>query len=170
MNNDLLNNIIRFIFLVALQVLLLDHIQFGGFINPYLYILFILLLPFETPKAILLLLAFLLGFTIDIFSNTYGLHAAATVFMAFWRPSILKSISARQEYEPGMRPVLSDLGFMWVFFYSFILISIHHCFLFFIEVFSFRDFWFTFGRSVFSILFTLLLVMLSQYFFFKKKK
>ena len=133
MNNDLLNNIFRFIFLVALQVLLLDHIQFGGFINPYLYIFFILLLPFETPKAILLLLAFLLGFTIDIFSNTYGLHAAASVFMAFWRPSILKSISARQEYEPGMRPVLSDQGFMWVFFYSLILISIHHCFLFFFE-------------------------------------
>ncbi len=168
MNNVYINNIARFIFLIAFQVLVLDHIQMSGFINPYLYVWFILMLPFETPKAMLLFFAFITGFTIDIFSNTYGLHASACVFMAFWRPSILKSIAARQEYEPGMRPIIADQGFMWVFMYSLILISIHHIILFYLEAFSFSGFWITFGRALSSIFFTLLLVIISHYIIFKK--
>ena len=167
MNNVIVSNILRFIFLVLIQVLILDHIQLSGFINPYLYILFILLLPFETPKALLLILAFLLGLSVDILSGTLGLHAAASVFMAFWRPSILRVVSARQEYEPGIRPILSDQGFAWIFGYSITLIAIHHFFLFFIEVFSFANFWITFTRSILSILFTLILVIVSQYLMFK---
>ena len=80
--NQILKNIIRFVVLVFIQVAILNNIQISGFINPYMYVLFILLLPFETPNWILLVLSFFLGLSIDIFSNTLGMHASASVFMA----------------------------------------------------------------------------------------
>ena len=72
-----LKNIFRFIILVLVQVLVLNNIQFLGYINPYIYILFILSLPVRTPRWASLLLAFVLGLTIDIFANTPGMHASA---------------------------------------------------------------------------------------------
>ena len=78
-----LQNIFSFILLVLVQVLVLNNIQFLGYIDPYLYILFILVLPVQMPRWFLLILAFALGITIDIFSNTLGMQAFATVFIAF---------------------------------------------------------------------------------------
>lgn len=72
---------IMFVSLVLVQVLILNNIQFSGFVNPYVYVLFILLLPFTIPGYLLLGLSFLMGISIDIFSNTLGLHAAASVFL-----------------------------------------------------------------------------------------
>ena len=83
-------NIISFILLVLVQVLALNNIQFLGYINPYIYILFILSLPVRLPQWITLLLGFVLGLTIDTFSNTMGTHAFATVLIAFLRNGIIK--------------------------------------------------------------------------------
>src|SRR6056297_4336346 len=91
--------IISFILLLTLQILVLNNIQLSGFINPYLYVLFILILPFETPKWMLLLLAFILGMVVDLFSHTPGMHTSATVFMAFLRPYVLEFFSPRDGYE-----------------------------------------------------------------------
>ena len=88
-------NILRFVLLVFFQVFILNNLQFGGFINPFVYILFILLLPFETPKWFLLVIAFILGFTIDLFFHTPGIHASATVFMAFFRHYVLDYFAQR---------------------------------------------------------------------------
>ncbi len=170
MNNIYLKNILLFIFLIFFQVLILDNIQLGGYINPYFYVLFILLLPFETPKWLLLISAFFLGLSIDIFSGTLGIHAAATVFMAFCRPAIIKLVASKREYEPGIQPTIRDLGFKWFFSYSFLLILIHHFVLFYLEVFRFSDFLTTFYRVVISTFFTLSLVILSQYLFYKSKR
>src|SRR5436190_19071296 len=93
-------NVIKFLFLVLLQVILLNHVQWSGYINPYIYILFIMLLPVETPNWLVLMLGLLIGIVIDMFSNTSGLHAASTVLMAFARPGVLRLISPRDDYEP----------------------------------------------------------------------
>src|SRR5581483_10393034 len=98
MISDIFSNILRFIFLILFQVLVLNNIQLGGYINPYGYVLFILLLPVETPKWLLLLLSFSIGISLDMFSNTMGLHAAACVFMAYCRPRVLRIISPREGY------------------------------------------------------------------------
>ncbi|MDD3744123.1 MAG: rod shape-determining protein MreD, partial [Lentimicrobiaceae bacterium] len=79
MKNNYVKDILRFIVLVAVQVLILNQIDFGGYIDPALYLLFILLLPFEVPGWLLLIASFSLGFCIDIFSHSIGLHAAASV-------------------------------------------------------------------------------------------
>jgi len=170
MSNNFWGNIIRFFVLIFLQVLILDNINFGGHINPYLYIYFILLLPFEVPGWLLLISSFILGFSIDIFSGTLGMHTASSVLMAFARPVIIKSIGSSKEFESGMQPSIHDLGFRWFFTYSLILIFIHHLALFYIEVFRFSGFFNTFQRVIYSTIFTAILVIITQYLFYKPSK
>ena len=166
----ILRNIFRFVVLILFQVLILDKINLSGFINPYLYVYFILLLPFEIPGWLLLMSSFLIGIGVDIFSGTLGMHAAASVIMAFFRPVIIRSIASGREYEAGMQPSIRDLGFRWFFIYSLSLIFIHHFSLFFIEVFRFSDFFGTLLRIILSTLFTLILVILTQYLFHRPSK
>ncbi|NTW31346.1 MAG: rod shape-determining protein MreD [Bacteroidetes bacterium] len=170
MINLISRNIIRFIFLVLFQVIVLNNIQLNGYINPYLYVLFIIMLPFETPKWLLIISSFLLGLFIDIFSGTIGVHAAACVFLAYCRPAVLRVVSSKKEYEQGIYPIIRDLGFRWFFSYSLILVSVHHILLFFLEAFSFREFFSTFFRSFLSIIFTMLLIVISQYIMYRPKK
>lgn len=161
-------NIFRFIVLVLIQVLILNNIEFSGYINPFLYVLFILLLPFETPAWLLLVSGFVLGLTIDLFMNTPGLHAAATVLMAFVRPFVLRIFAPRDGYEPGTYPRIFYYGVSWFFKYSALLIVIHHFFLFYLEVFRFTDFFSTLFRVILSSVFSIILVVLSQFVMFRK--
>ena len=157
----------NFILLVLIQVFILNNIQLGGFINPYIYVLFILILPFETPKWFLLIIAFILGMSVDLFSHTIGMHSSATVFMAFLRPYILKLISPRDGYESETLPQLKYYGAAWFIRYASILVFAHHLFLFYVEVFRLSNFFATFVRVVLSSIFTILLILISQYFFRK---
>ena len=163
-------HVIRFVVLVLVQVFILNHISLGGYVNPYLYILFILWLPFNTERWVLLLSAFLLGFTVDLFSNTLGLNAAACVVMAFARPFVISMVSTGTEFEPGTRPSIGGQGFRWFFIYSLILIVLHHAVLFYLEIFRFSEFFQTLLRVILSSLVTLGLVILSEYLTIRKRK
>jgi rod shape-determining protein MreD len=169
MTNLIVRNSIRFLFLVFFQVLILNHINLGGYTNPYLYIYFILLLPFATPRWMLLFSAFLMGISIDLFTNTYGLNATATVLMAFCRPYVIRAISHEPEEDLGIQPSLRVFGFRWFFLYSLILILIHNTALFYLEVFRFTEFFTTFLRVLTSTLFTLVLVFLSEVIFHSRE-
>jgi rod shape-determining protein MreD len=166
----IIRNIIRFILLVLVQVLIIKNLELGRFINPFLYVLFIIILPFETPKWLLLLSGFVLGITIDMFYDTAGMHAAACVAMAYVRPGILKLFSPRDGYEIGTQPTIQYLGIPWFLSYSGILIVLHHLVLFYIEIFRFSELLSTFLRVIISSVFTLLLVVFSQYLFYRKKE
>ncbi len=170
MLTEIIRNIIRFIVLVGVQVLLIKNIELGRFINPFIYVLFIIVLPFETPKWALLFCGFVLGITIDMFYDTAGMHAAACVFMAYVRPGILKLFSPRDGYEFGTQPTIQYLGVPWFVSYSTILVLLHHFVLFFVEVFRFSEFFSTFFRVIISTIFTVLLVVVSQYLFNRKKE
>ncbi len=115
----------------------------------------------------MLITAFILGLTIDLFSGTVGMHSSATVFMAFLRPYVLKVISPRDGYESETLPQLRYYGASWFIRYAVILILVHHFFLFFIEVLRFSNFFATFARVVLSSIFTIILVLISQYFYRK---
>lgn len=170
MSNIFFGNIIRFFILLFLQVLILNNINFGGYVNPYLYVYFILLLPFEIPGWLLLFLSFALGFGIDIFTGTLGMHTASSVLMAFARPIVIKTISSSKEYEAGMKPSIIDLGFRWFLTYTIILVFIHHFALFYIEVFRLSGFFNTLVRVIYSTIFTVVLVIITQYIFLKRSK
>ncbi len=163
----MINSILRFsaiwVLLLLLQVLLLNNIEFSGFVNPYVYILFILLLPIEMPSWLLLILSFAAGFVIDIFSGTPGMHSAATVLAGFSRPYTLRIISPRDGYEPGTNPSMLVYGFRWFLIYASIIVLVHHTALFYLEVFRFKDFFHTLFRVLFSSLFSVIFILLLEF-------
>lgn len=165
-----LKNIGRFVFLILFQVLILNNIQFGGYINPYFYIYFILLLPFETPRWLLLLSAFLLGISLDAFTNTFGLNASACVLMAFVRPFVISAISTGTEFMVGHSPSLKNQGMKWFAYYSIILVLVHHFALFYLEIFRFTEFFQTLFRVLLSSVFTLLIVFIAEYLSYPTEK
>src|SRR5207253_3060502 len=138
--------IIRFVLLVFVQVTILNNIHLHGLFNPYIYPLFILLLPLETPAWLLMLLGFFTGLVIDFYLNTLGMHAAATVFLAFLRPYMIKLLKPAAGYQPGDAPTISSMGFLWFITYASFLIFIHHLTLFIIETLSFRQFLFVISK------------------------
>jgi rod shape-determining protein MreD len=170
MLNKVLANIGRFVVLVLLQGIILNDVNlWQGMAIPYLYVLFLLMLPIEIPRWAELLIGLVCGLCIDMFTNTIGIHASASVLVAFIRPIYLKAIAPRDGYEFGVRPTISDLGLSWFIKYAGVLILIHHLWFFYVEVYSFRGFFDTLLRSVLSATFTLLLAIISQYLIFPKK-
>ena len=127
-------NIIRFVLLMMVQIFVLNNIQLSGYINPYIYILFILSLPYRTPQWLTLILAFVTGLVVDIFMNTMGTHAFATVLMAFTRNGIINMIT---DFEKDENPTPSFYTFgVGVYIrYVVLLVFIHHTALFFLEAF-----------------------------------
>ncbi len=167
--NALIKYIVAFFVLILIQTLLLNNVNFTPLsINPYIYVLFILILPFETPKWMLLLLAFFLGLFVDIFGDTMGMHAAACVLMAFVRPSLLLSIAPRDGYEKIHEPTIFFLGFSWFVKYALILIFVHHFFLLMLDSFRLTHFFFTFLKIIISTIVSTTFIVLSQYFVLRK--
>ena len=170
MSRTIIVNLLRFILLVFIQVFLLKNISLYDLSTPYLYILFILLLPFETPNILLFALAFILGLTIDAFYDTPGLHITACVLLAFVRILFISITVQKDGFDNEPEPTLSNMGFRWFFTYALILTLIHHFFLFILEVFRFSEIQYTLGRAVLSTIFTVFLILVSGLLFYKSKE
>ena len=171
MNNFILKYIIRFGFLITLQVLVLNNILFMGYINPYIYILFLLLLPFDTPRWLNLILAFCLGMSVDAFQNTMGLHAFSCVLIAYCRRHILHFLlpQLKNKKQINLEFSLQEFGLQRALIYTGSLVFIHHFSLFILESFQLeliRVLLRTFLSSIVSI--TLLII--TQYLLFKEAK
>ncbi len=169
MSKTITINIVRFIGLLLFQTLILNQVELHGVINPYVYPLFILLLPFETPKWLLLFLGFGLGISVDFFTNTPGLHAFVSVLIAYLRPVILLFNKPISGYESFHQPSISSLGFNWFAIYAGVSISIHHLFFFFLESYSFSYFFYTLTKVIASTIMSLIIIILYQYIFYPKR-
>jgi rod shape-determining protein MreD len=153
-----------------MQVFLFRNITLYNLSTPYLYILFILLLPFETPNVLLFALSFLLGLTIDAFYDTPGLHAASCVLLAFVRILFINITVQKEGFDNEPEPTLSVMGLRWFFTYALILTLAHHFFLFNLEVFRFSEIPYTLSRFVLSSIFTVFLMLLSGFLFYRRKE
>ncbi|RPH32352.1 MAG: rod shape-determining protein MreD [Bacteroidales bacterium] len=169
MSKQLTRYALTFIALIALQTLILNNIKLGGFINPYVYILFIMLLPFEIPGWLLLTLGFITGLTMDAFSGTLGMHSSATLFVAFIRPLILSNISTHESTDKKGSPALNMKDIGWFIKYTFFIVIAHHFVLFYLETFSFAHFFTTLLRVMLSSVFTALFILLSQFFLIRNQ-
>lgn len=158
--------VVMFVSLVLVQVLIFNQVQFGGFFNPYVYILFVILLPLSTPRYLVLILAFILGFIIDVFSNSLGVHAAATVFISYMKPLIIRIISNRED-DKSDYPGLHQNKLIWFLSYVAIMVLLHHLLLFYLEVYTFANFLNTLFRVVLSSLFSIIVIVLSQFLVFR---
>ncbi len=164
MINSVIRYFILFIILILLQVLLFDNIQFSGYINPYVYLMLILLLPVEIPSWLLLIISFFTGLIVDFFTGTPGMHASATVVAGFSRPYVLRFISPRDGYDAGARPSMEIYGFRWFLLYTITIVLIHHFTLFYLEVFKLTDFFRTFLRVILSSIFSAIFILLAEYY------
>ncbi len=170
MTIETLKIFIRFLIVILLQVLLLNHINFSGFINPMLYTLALLMVPFEVSIVTGMIIGFVAGISIDYFMNSAGMHASACVLMMYLRPRLLKAFGPRDGYEPEAQPSIKTMGNIEFLYYSFFMVVLHHAMLFFVEAFSMHLFFFTLWRVILSTLFTVLLVNIAQYLMYQRKE
>jgi len=162
MTNSILRYTLFTIILIFLQVVLFNNIQFSGYVNPYVYVMIILLLPAVIPSWILLIISFIVGLVIDLFAGSPGMHASATVMAGFTRPYVLRVISPRDGYETGTELSMASYGFRWFLIYTSIIVFIHHLTLFYVEVFRLAEFFRTFLRVLLSSVFTIGFILLIE--------
>lgn len=169
MINEIARHSIRFMLLIFIQGLILKNVEAGMYINPFLYILFIMQLPFDIPAWLGMLLSFFTGMMVDIFYGTFGMHMAACTFVGFARPRILKLMSPRDGYEFGMTPTIQDMGKAWFLTYTGLITLLHHFILFNLEAFSLTEIFSTIIRVFVSSLATILLIVVTQFLLYRNK-
>ena len=165
-NSDVLVNIGRFLLLIVVQILLFNHINFMGYVNPYPYILFILVFPFTGNKSLLIFLGFLLGLCVDIFSDSGGVHAASCTFLALIRPLLLKfSFGVSYEFNTIK---LSKADFGARITYVSVAVVLHHLMLFSLEIFNISHILLVLKSTLFSSIFTIVLLLCITLLFSRK--
>lgn len=158
-----------FIYLLA-QVMLFKQLILFNTAFCFFYVAFILLLPIETNSLVLMLVAFLLGFMVDIFYDSLGLHALSLVLVAYLRNYWLTTITPQGGYDAGQGPTLAVNGLQWFMVYSLPLVFIHHFVLFFAEAGGFGIFWYTMSKVITSMVFTMFVILILQYFSFDRRR
>ena len=170
MQSLVVRNIVRFVSLVAVQVYVLNKIYLGGYISPMLYPLFILMLPTRLNRKYTLLLAFLLGLCIDICSNMLGFHCCATTVMAFCRITFAERIITRGEDVVIDVPSIFSVQSQYFVYYSALLLLIHSFVFYTLDYFSIADIFDIVLSSMLSATASLVLVILWQLVFNRRKK
>ncbi|MCX2679968.1 rod shape-determining protein MreD [Galbibacter sp. EGI 63066] len=159
MNKTAFENTMRFIVLVLSQVVVFNNINFLEYINPYIYLLFLVYFPYNKDTRIpFIFFSFLLGLSIDIFSDSGGVHAAATVFAAYFRPLMMRSAFGLSYDYHNIKIENTHLGQR--INYLIILILTHHLILFGLEIFSFTHILLILKKALFSAIFTLILCLI----------
>lgn len=165
-----LKHIAQFFLFVALQVLLMDSLVLFSTGFCFIYVAFILFLPLGISRVWLLVLAFILGFTVDMFYDTMGIHAAASVLLAFLRPHILNLLTPRDGYEASDTVNIHTMGGRWFLAYTFTLVLLHHTAVFFLETITFQTAWYTIVKILLSTFFTGIVMVILQLLFFSHKR
>lgn len=163
-----IQNIIRFLVLMLVQILILNNVNLSGFAIPYLYLLFILMLPTNTGKVPLLLLGFFCGLTVDIFSNMLGFHTAACTLVAFCRILFADRILTRDEAIVIATPSIYSVKPAYFINYMLILTGIFFLAFYGLELFDSHGFFRLLLSTILSTLLTALLILLSQLLFLKR--
>lgn len=155
---NLLNKIGWFVGLVLLQVLILNNVHILGVATPFLYVYFLLKFDSGTSRNELMLWGFCLGLSIDIFSNTPGMNAAATVMIAFLRPLLLNLFTPRDNPD-SLVPSFKSMGVSSFLKYLIVCVFVHHFVLLTLEFFTFTSIPLLLLRVVSSTILTVTCIM-----------
>ena len=166
MNRDSLILIFQFFLLLLMQSFLLNNINFFGFINPNLYLLFIIVYRLDGNSTTLIILGFVLGLLLDLLTQGSGGHTIATLTIAFLRPFIVRfSFGVNYDLPMGMikgSPLSQRL------IYLLLMILVHHLVLYSIIYFSLDNILTILKNTLFTSLFTFVLVYTSLGLFKEK--
>ncbi len=169
-SNLILRNIGRFLLLVLLQLLVFNNVYLGGYINPCIYLLFIAMLPTNTGRIPMMLIAFATGFCIDLFSNMPGFHTFACTLAGFVRGIWLDKILLHDTEEAIETPSFRTVAFSQFAIYLFLLYFIFFLVYFLITIFSLRDLHTILFSALLSSIVSWILALIYQSFFLKRKK
>jgi len=127
------------------------------------------MLPFETPRWLVMVIAFFVGVLMDLFSGPVGLHTSACVFLGFMQTIVQNILSPREGYDVTQRPTVQRMGLAWYVTYAGMLTLAHHTWFFFMEVFRFSDFLYQIVHILLSTLAALVLMTIGQYLIYNSK-
>ncbi len=161
MNSRSIILFLSFFLFLGIQVTILRNLTLFDVAFCFIYIGFILFLPIETNRLILLILAFIIGFVVDLFYDSIGIHAASAVLLAFIRPYWINVLTPQGGYDIGASPTLKQMNFFWFASFALPLILIHHISIFYIEGGS-SLFFFTLVKVFASTIFTYVVLVLVQ--------
>jgi len=163
-------SIVSFFLYFAIQVFVLKNVVLFGTAFSFLYVIYILIFPLEIKTIPLMIISFLLGFSIDMFYDTLGMHTASLVLVAFLRKSWLNVHTPTGGFDDNTQPTVLNMGFGWFLTYALPLIFIHHLTFFFIDYLG-TDFYLpVIIRTFSSVVFTFMLGIIAQMLFYKKKR
>ena len=168
--NSIIGNIVQFFLLAVCQVLIFNHLEIGWGMMPMVYPLFLMFLPVNINILVLMILSFALGFSIDLLSDTYGLHASSLLVMAYFRPLLLKAFEPREGYESMESSNTYSMGGKWFVSVFGILLAIHHFWFFLLEIFNIYEIMFILQKTVLSVVLSFFLCILIQFIFISKPK
>lgn len=169
MNRDVVLKFVTFFSYILLQVLLFNKMVILGKGFAFIYVGFLLTFQFELGIIAAMLIGFATGLSVDVFSNTLGVHASASVLLMYLRPTLFNIFTPHGGYPIGAKPTPTIMGFNWFSTYSLILIFFHHSMLFFVEAGGFQLIFHTLQKIILSTFFTFSIVILIQYLFSRKK-
>lgn len=162
-------NLLRLVLLLLAQILIFSNINFSSFVNPYVFPLFILLLPFETPRWLLMLIGFLSGLLLDYFLGSVGMHAAACLLIGYFRPFLINVITPKgTEFE--ISPNVFAQGITWFIVYLGVTMFIYLTLYFFVEAATFLNFFFMLLKIFLSVIVSVLFMLIFLFLFSSKKK
>ena len=157
---DVIKHIMLFLVVLFIQIVVLNNILFNGYINPMLYILFIILYPLRKERGVFLFLSFLLGLIVDFFLDSGGINASATLFIAYIRLPLLKGILNKSEIDYLVFKI-TKLPFLKWLSYVAILTFIHHLIVFSLEFFKLSAIPTIISKTFFTSIFTIILLIFS---------
>jgi hypothetical protein len=157
--------VIAFFVYLLYQVMILQNVVLFHTAFCFLYVAYLLLLPVETNPLTLMGIGFLMGFAVDMFYESIGLHAFACVFVMYVRNYWLSSITPQGGYDSNVTPSMALGGFQWFVVYALPLVFVHHLMLFYMEAGGFGMFWFTLWKTIVSTFFTTLVILIAQFLF-----
>jgi hypothetical protein len=170
--SDLVRNTIRFVLFILVQYYVLFQIRpLHEFVVPYIYYLYVLWLPFSLGRMSLMLVSFLFGLTLDYFTQTPGLHAAACVMIAYLRGFVVNILIPQEGAEQNYKsPSPVSMGWAPYAVYVLVLTLLHHTYLVLLEWLQFGSFLFFLGKVVATSGISLMLVLITELLFFRKEK
>lgn len=169
--SELLKNIIRFFLFILLQVFILNKIPpLHQFVQPYLYFIFLLWLPYKTPRLTLTLLGFVYGLCLDYFTKTPGLHAAACTLIAYVRPFVINILIPKDDSGFSyIAPAPSSLGWSRYLIYVLVLSFLHNGWLVFLEWTQLGEVLLFFGKVLATTGVSIVLIMVTEVLFYRKQ-
>lgn len=169
---NFIKNIVRFVLFILVQVYVLDKIRLHQMVTPYIYFMFILWLPFKMNRTLLLIISFILGFTLDAFRHHPGFHAAACVLLAYFRPFLINLLIPQEGAETNYEePSFKSMGGMLPYLiYAGVLSFLHNAWLFLLEAWQFGDIWYFFVKTFLATLISVMLVLVTELLFTRKQK